>query len=302
MLILSNTLDQYLDQYSTITKKLGVMIEAGDSDQIFSKRKAISALLPYAITRKKRGQPELLDMFLRAAQSTNFEDFIWVHPLANTLFSIPYPRSLDQVILLATPYAWRLRGPHSEDEVARWVSAVSAVPYTEKMGRCVVSALLQIAAVDPLRPHIPANLWGWLKKPQSPLNVPAWRRENTQFGVVHHIRGLGDIEILKSYLLIAWWNRDSPDNSGSTEMKDSLDNSGFAEMKDSIRKDFAGVGMSRHRRDLIKELEEVREKDFGSEREYGELKELLLQVDMEAKKTLTSALPKSSFFSSTNPL
>ena len=302
------------------------MIEAGDSDQIFSKRKAISALLPYAITLEKRGQPELLDMFLRAAQSTNFEDFIWAHPLANTLFSIPYPRSLDQVILLATPYAWRLRGPRSEDEVARWLSAVSAVPYTEKMGRCVVSALLQIAAVDPLRPHIPANLWGWLKKPQSPLNVPAWRRENTQFGVVHHIRGLGDIEILKSYLLIAWWNRDSldnsgsaevedssddsgsaevedsPDNSGSAEVEDSPDNPGFAEMKDSIRKDFAGVGMSRHRRDLIKELEEVREKHFGSEREYGELKELLLQVDMEAKKTLTSALPRSSFFSSTNPL
>ena len=283
------------------------MIEAGDSNLIFSKRKAISALLPYAATLEQRGQPALVNMILRAAQSTKFETFIWARPLANTLFGILYPRSLDRVILLATPYAWQDRGPRSEDEVARWALAVSAVPYTEEVGEFVVRALLPVAVDDSLRCCVPANVWVWLKKLPSPLNVPTWQWEITRFGVVHHIRRLGDIEILKSYLVIAWQDRVS------------LDTSGFAEMKVSIMEDFAGVGMSHHRRDLIKELEEVRAPRYQGDRieerrkmpmrkgssrparlEYEELKELLLQVDMEAEKTLTSALLKSSFFWSTN--
>ena len=261
------------------------MIEAGNSDLIFSKRKAISALLPYAVTLDQGEQPALLDMFFRAAQSTKFEDFIWARPLANTLFSTPYPRSLDRVILLATPYAWRDKGPRSEDEVARWALAVSAVPYVEELGKFVVKALLQAAAGDSLWCCIPANVWAWLKKLQSPMYVPDYRWGITRFDVVHHIRGLGDIEILKSYLLIVWQNRIS------------LDPSGFAEMKASIMEDFARVGMSPHRRDLIKELEGVRGCLYEVDRQlYKKLKELLLQVDMEAEKTLTSTLPNHNFF------
>ena len=265
------------------------MIEAGNSDLILSKRKAISALLPYAVTMEQRGQPALLDMFFRAVQSTKSEDFIWVRPLVNTLFSTLSPRFSDRVILLVTPYAWLYQGPRSEDEVARWALTVSAVPYTEEVGELVVKALLLAAADDTLRRCIPANLWAWLKKLQSPLYVSP-QRNITQFGVVHHIRGLGDIEILKSYLLIIWQNRIS------------LSHSGFAEMKASIMEDFAGVGMSRHRRDLIKKLEEVRQYWNESYRpRYKELKELLLQVDMEAEKTLTSALPNHHFFGLLTP-
>ena len=256
------------------------MIEAGDSDLIFSKRKAISALLQYAVTLEQRGQSALVHMCLRAAQSTKFESFMWVRPLANTLFSRPYPRSLDRVILFATPYAWRGRGPRSEDEVARWALAVSGVPYTVEVGGCVASALLLVAADESLRCCIPANVWAWLTQLPSPRGIYL-QGEVTRFGVVHHIRGLGNIEILKSYLLAVWQKR-CP-----------LDTSGFAEMKVSIKKDFAGVGMSRHRRDLIKWLKEVRKGPFQrNEPEYGELEELLLQVDMEAEKTLISALPK----------
>ena len=265
------------------------MIEASDQNLIFSKRKAISALFPHAVILEQCGQPALLDMFLRAAQSTKLEDFIWAHPLANTLLSTLSPCALDWVILLEMPYAWRDEGPRSEDEVARWALAVSAVLYTEEVGKSVVKALLLALANASLRCCIPGNVWAWLKL-QSPVYMSCWRWEITQFSVVHHIQGLGDIEILKSYLLIIWQN---------CVLLHPL---GFAEMKASIMEDFARVGMSRHRRDLIKELEEVQQCGGGGGRPYEELKELLLQVDMEAEKTPTSAPPKSSFFSSTNPL
>lgn len=62
---------------------------------------------------------------------------------------------------------------------------------------------------------------------------------------VYHIQALGNINILKSYLLLVWseWS--------------SLWCSGFHVMYTSIRQDFSGIGMQCHRRDLIKRLDHV---------------------------------------------
>jgi len=59
------------------------------------------------------------------------------------------------------------------------------------------------------------------------------------------VRGLGNIEILTSYLLIAW----------SEERV--LWNSGLEEMCAVLREDFGEVGMSRHRFDLLQRLNQT---------------------------------------------
>ena len=142
-------------------------------------------------------------------------------------------------------------------------------------GQDVVDLLLQIASVHSLLPHIPIEIWAWLKERPS-LPPVCWGRESgTSRNIIRHIRGLGDIEILKSYFLVVWseWNYLYVDR--------------FEEMEISIREDFSGIGMKRHRKDLIVRLDYVLEqlKDTpGNEaqiRRYGWLKKLLLKVDGE---------------------
>src|ERR1700753_3916763 len=92
--------------------------------------------------------------------------------------------------------------------VVWWGAATSAVPYTKELGKRVVDALLGIAFVDCLRPHIPVTAWAWLKRlPLLPRSCRG-RTNGTTSDIVHHVRGLGDIEILKSYFLLIWseWN------------------------------------------------------------------------------------------------
>jgi len=63
--------------------------------------------------------------------------------------------------------------------------------------------------------------------------------------VVHHIRSLGDIELLKSYLLLVWseWNPLLP--------------AGVPAMEIAIREDFFGTAMQRHREDLTERLDHI---------------------------------------------
>lgn len=99
-------------------------------------------------------------------------------------------------------------------------------PYSEEVGRSVIDALLQIASEDSLRPHIPVGVWVWLKRqPYLPPVCAGWYL-GTSSDIVHHIRGLGDIEILKSYFLLVWSEWDYPDEDG------------FAETQVSIKEDF----------------------------------------------------------------
>ena len=272
------------------------MIEAGDWDQTLSKRKAIYALSPYAIFLARGGRLTMFDAVSSALRPLYQVGCTWepVRPYIASLFDEPSHLSLNRVITLISPYApweyWR----DNENRVARWISAVMTVPYTEEIGQSVVDALLQIAATGKLRPHITTDVWAWLKKPQSLPPACRGRYIGTTGSIVRHIRGLGDIEILKSYFLLVWseWDR--------------LLESCFNEMATSIREDFGGIGMFRHRRDLTERLsgilgqldqglEYIRRRKptldednirVGRER-YAKLKEVLLEVDRKAVETST---------------
>jgi hypothetical protein len=186
----------------------------------------------------------------------------------------------------------------TRNAVARWVEAASTIPYSEVVGRSVVDALLQISADEFLRSPIPLNIWAWLKNRPSLPRVCRGRSEGPGQSAVSHIRGLGDVEIVKSYLLLVWseW--------------DSLDTDGFAEMQTSIREDFGGIEGYGHRDNLIKHLDRILgeldprhynrlgKKQYGLlKKQYGLLKNVLLEVDKRATETLTrTPLPPVSSF------
>ena len=116
---------------------------------------------------------------------------------------------------------------------------------------------------------------------------------------VHQIRGLGNIEILKSYFLLVWseW--------------DWLYGSDLDEMEIAISEDFGGIGVWCHRGDLIERLDYVLgQLERGWEflhwhnplinkshvqivkEDCGKLKERLLEVDRKAMETLTRTSPQ----------
>jgi len=278
------------------------MAQAEDQQLLHAKRKAISGLFPYVVWQERVGQRMMLDALSRAAMASNSEQFIWhrVEQYIATLSNKPSPPPLNQVIVLVSPHVYWSDGQRNENMVTRWAGAVSAVPFTEEVGQNVIDALLQIASVDLLRPHIPVGIWAWLKK-RSPLPPECTgRSEGTKEDVVRHVRELGDIEILKSYLLLVWseWN---PIYSKPE---------GLAEMQVAIREDFSGIGMGRDREDLIEQLDHVlgqldRGLEYFEEHrpaldesdiqrakgQYGELKEVLLEVDREAMTVLARTPP-----------
>ena len=231
----------------------------------------------------------MADAISRAARVSNSWRFIWyrIGRYINNLFKKPRSPSLNWVIALASPQVPWDGKLHDKHTIARWAAAVSAIPYTEEVGQCVVDALLQIVHIDSLRPDVPVEVWEWLKKLPSFLPLSRGRPEGSEGAVVRHVRGLGDIEILKSYFLLIW-----------SELG-SLDDSCFTEMQVSIREDFNGIGVGRHRRDLMERLDQQLEdiEEFSSfidgvgaaHREadqYRKLKEVLLEVDNEATRTL----------------
>ena len=272
------------------------MAEAGDWNLTLSKCGAIYELFPYAIFLVRGGQHTMFDAVLSALR-TSFQDvYTWgpARPYINSLFDEPNHPSLNRAITLMSPYVpWEHWGDN-KNRVARWISAVTTVQYTEEIGQSVVDALLQIAALGKLRPHITTDVWAWLKKPQSLPPVCRGRYIGTGGSVVRHIRGLGDIEILKSYFLLVWseW--------------DQLLECCLYEMATSIREDFGGIGMFRHRRDLTERLNCVlrqmdQEPGYNKRRNptideddirigkeiYEKLKEVLLEVDRKAVEILT---------------
>ena len=189
----------------------------------------------------------MADAIIRFVSTSDSGRAVWhrVNPYLITLFDEPIPPPLNRVVTLISPYVPWDEKLHDEHTVARWAAAVLAVPYTEKIGSHAVDAMLQIASIDSLRPHIPIDLWGWLKKLPSLRIASRGRRVGKKEAVVRHVRRLGDIEILKSYLLLIWseWN--------------FLFISGVDEMQISIREDFGGIELRHHRQDLIERLNRV---------------------------------------------
>ena len=188
----------------------------------------------------------MLDTFLYVVRASKEHNFIWdrAEKFASTLLS----KASTRAILLASPHIpWhplRYRG----DLVERWAVATSAVPYTEEFGQSVVDTLLQIASEIELLPLIPVDAWSWLTRQPSLPPVCLGRRNGTYPHVVkavRKLRGLGNVWVLKSYLLLVWaeW--------------DPLLSSGLDEMCTSIREDFGGIGMDNHRQALIQRIDHI---------------------------------------------
>ena len=89
------------------------------------------------------------------------------------------------------------------------------------------------------------EIWAWLKKQPILPPVCLGRRCGTTPDTVRHVRGLGNFEILKSYLLLVWseW--------------DDLCIDGLNEMEIAIREEFGGIWVRGHREDLVKRLDYV---------------------------------------------
>ena len=228
------------------------MVQATDSDWIISKRKAINALLAYAIYLEQCGEQGMIDTILRAARASNLVPskagkFMWQRVVLyiSRLFETRSPTSLNRVITLISPHVPWAGTLNSTIAVARWAVAVSAIPYTEGVGLSVVDALFQIARVDFLRPHIPIVLWGWLKNQPSLPQIPrALSKEGTE-RIVLYLRRLGDVDVLKSCFLLVWTDAFTPDTDVARAMEGSL------------REDFCGTEMEQLRIDLAKRLDHV---------------------------------------------
>ena len=266
-----------------IILKLKITALAGDYNLLRSKRKAISALLPYAVWQEQDGKPQALDAFLSAARASKQREFTWSHigGFAATQLSEVSPWT----VILATPYILYL--VNKGDLFQHWAAAASAVPYTEEVAQSVVDTLLQFAYEDYL--YITVDMWSWLKTRPSLPPVCRGHYHGTCLPIVEAVQGLTDIETLKSYLLVVWseWN--------------SLQRSGFDAMYALTHDHFGEIGMGHHRADLIKRLDHILgELDQGlehlqqhnpdlerddvqeMEHQYGELKNMLLEMNIKA--------------------
>ena len=274
-----------------IACRIKTMAKTGDPDELRSKCKAITALLPYAVWREQDGEPAMLGTFICAAWASGMMYFTWhrIDRFAGTMLSEASPRA----IVLASPHIpWYLLTDR-RDLVRHWAAATCVVPYTEEVAQCVVDTLLQIASRKKLLPCITADLWMWLTRLPSLPPVCAGRYYATYPHVAKAVRKLGDIEVLKSYLLLTWseW--------------DALWNEGFAEVCASILVDFCGTRMKHHRVDLVERLDHVlRELDLGLEylqernsnlREY-DFQQMVYQYRRLREVITRESLPTVTFF------
>ena len=171
----------------------------------------------------------------------------WHHirPCIKALIGKSGTPSLNRAIILILPCLdwadWWTDGA----TVTWWAAAALALPYTEEVGQSVVDMMLQFASSRFLRPHIPIDIWVWLKKRPS---LPPWSKglsRATYSDAIDHIRGLGDIEILKSFFFVVWseWRCLSDYHLERAEVL--------------IREDFGGIEMRDHRKDLIEQVHHI---------------------------------------------
>ena len=185
-----------------ITEELENMAQVEDPDQIWSKRKAINALFPYAVWREWGGDHRMVDAFLGIARAPNIGILV-AEPIVTTLVDGASPGSPTRVMTLVSPYMrWVMPG-FNKNTVTWWAAVAFAVLYTEEVDQSVVDALLQIASIDTLQPYIPVDIWAWLKKRPSLPPTCRGRWVGTMNYVVHRVRELRDVEILESVILVS---------------------------------------------------------------------------------------------------
>src|SRR5258708_5284644 len=117
------------------------MAGAPDADTIlWSKRKAASALFPYAVRMAQGGQRGMIDAILHSASKSTSGGFMWrrIEPYITSLFDESTPSSLNQAITLMSPCVGWGYEPYTEKAVARWAAAALETPYSEAVGQSVV--------------------------------------------------------------------------------------------------------------------------------------------------------------------
>lgn len=215
----------------------------------------------------------MIDAIFSAARAVKFRYFVWRHVqlYASRLFERRSPTSLDRVITFVSPYMVWYDTLNSQDAVARWAAAVLAINYTEEVGQSVVDGLFEIARIGSLRPHIPVDVWRMLKRQPSLPQFYAGELWGSYTFLTSYIRGLGDIEILKSYFLVFWLDQCFPSPNFVYEMKRS-----FGE-------DFGGIEMEGHRKDLTERLDQILGRLNGNDnakavKRYTKLRNALLEI------------------------
>ena len=162
----------------------------------------------------------------------------------NTLLDDASDISLKRTAMLVSPYiSWDKK--EFQGLVRAWVATASAIPKEEEVAPSVVDALLQMACFNLLPPGNHGEIWSWLTLRPSLSPICRGRYLGSDPNVMRQVRGLKDIEILKSYLLVVWseW--------------DLLWYSGFDMMCECILEEFSGVEANSHRADLVQRLDEV---------------------------------------------
>jgi len=157
-----------------------------------------------------------------------------------------------------------------------WITAASALPYTNRVGQSMVDTLLQMAHDNGLRPYIPALAWDWLKK-RPVLRPGRGLRWGTHAIVVQTVQKFGDVGLITSYLFVVWSGR-------SYSLPE-----GCRAMFNLIREELGGIGAVGHRADLIHQLDYVLSRlgPGSHKQQYEGFRAVLLEVDGEATGTLT---------------
>jgi len=195
--------------------------------------RVISVLFPYAISLEQGGEQGIVDALSCIAKATRPYQFMWypVKPFIAAMFNKPDPPSLNWVLGLISPHLPWHNGPHDGNMVARQVAAIPAALNSEKVHWSVADELLHIAFIHCLQPEIPNDF------PERPGEI----RED----IICQVRALGDLGVLRSYLLLVWSKWGLIDGHCG----------GLAEMQASIQEEFNEIGVDRQY--LIKHLEYV---------------------------------------------
>jgi len=172
-----------------------------------------------------------------------------------------------------------------------WMTAASALLYTNDIGQSVVETLLLMAHQSDLRPYIPVLAWDWLKKRPVFNSHFTGLERGTDKDVVQMVRNLGDVGLITSFLFVVWskcsW----------------IVNSEFQVMLRLVREELYGIGAAGYRADLIQRLDDILpqlEPGSDGKQQYEEFRTALLEVDEEAMKTLVGMSWSRRPFFSTN--
>ena len=278
-----------------ITQKVEALL---NPNPILSKRKALSVLFVYAASLGQNEHQRMAEAISRAASASDSRGFVWRHagPYITTIFDGPRAPALNWVITLVSSQVCWDGELHDENAVVRWAATVLTVQDSGELDWSVVDALLQIASINSLRPHIPVEIWARSKRHPSLPPSCRGRLMGTEQSVVHHVRSLRDIEILKSYFLLVW------------SESHSLPASSLGSMVISIEEDFSGIGMWRDREDLVNYLDHIlgeldnqltypllyrwrasEDAVQHARSQYTVLRGTLLEVDARAMEILTRA-------------